>query len=280
MKIICAISLCLIVSQSQGEDMESCLRSLPQVKLVTSYDVTNASCILIHMRQEHPDPLRFWDTKTGWWPTFRGIRDDIFVVGTNLQSRFNVNSYYLEGYARDRVDSVKDELRAGHAQFESDQIDRKRDEDDRREAEKQLATLLVQTKTQTNADQARMIQFYQHFLAFPVRSRFGENVMDMNDGLFLAVEANMTPRITENTESLNRGMAESKKVASGTDTIGSAEWNRVVLHDRKKEFCKPSLPIIQTASSQTGAYCLYLGVCMTSQKVSVNGIPRTPLSSR
>ncbi len=79
-----------------------------------------------------------------------------------------------------------------------------------------------------------MIQFYQHFLAFPVRSRFGENVMDMNDGLFLAVEANMTPRITENTESLNRGMAESKKVASGTDTIGSAEWNRVVLHDREK----------------------------------------------
>src|SRR5258708_7559463 len=164
-KIISMISLCLVALQSDGESLESWLRSLPQVKAVTSYDVTNADCILIHMRQEHPDPLQIRKAKIGSWALLKGVRDDIFAVGTNLQSRFSISSYYPEGYTKNDADSIAAEVKAGRTEFKRDQAAQKQDEDERREAEAELAKLKAATVTHTNAEQMQMMRLYKRILS-------------------------------------------------------------------------------------------------------------------
>jgi hypothetical protein len=230
--------LCLATMSSRAENLGSWLRSLPQVKTVTTYDVTNAGCILIHMRQVHPDPLQLWKTKAEWWPIIKGVRDDIFGVGTNLQSRFGVSSYYPEGYTADDIASVQDQVKTGRTKFEEDRIKRKWDEDERHEAETELAKLEAVTTTQTNAQQMQEMRLCKNTLLFPPMPHYGDNIMDLDDTLLLAIAANMEPRVSEDATAHKQAIEEAERVKDGKDTFGSAEWNRKIMLDREQAILK------------------------------------------
>jgi len=243
-KIISIISLYLVALQSHGESLESWLRSLPQVTNVTSSYVSNENCVLIDVRQIHEDP-RTYVQDSKYLPILGAVRDDIIAIGTNLQARLNLSSYYLEGYTTNSQDAILSSLKYGQGLY----ADTKEREKERREAKTKLDQLEANPTTATNQDTAQEIRFLRKMAGngmpgddHSAFDRYGTGTWSIHpQSLFLAIESGMEPRLTEDAATLARGLAEINKVEVGgviKINVMSPESRQLVMTDREREVLK------------------------------------------
>jgi hypothetical protein len=234
-KVILMFFLCLATVQLRGEDLENWLRSLPQVKNITSYRTTNSDCTLICMRQIHPNPFHSDESKEKYGLLLKSVRDDIFATSTNLQSHLGISSYYVEGYIAGLTNSVNEDIREDRMLFKSDQIQRQQDENERRQAGLELAQLLKQPGSETNAGSAQMMTLLKRILSIPPRSYYGDSIWDIQQTLYLAVASTLNVRVTEDTTAYMQGLKEMEKVKNEEVTImQSDEFQRLVLRNREQ----------------------------------------------
>jgi len=233
------IYLCLIAMQSQGEGLGSWLRSLPQVTNVTCNYVSNENCVLIDVRQIHEDPRTFVQDPTHL-PILGAVRDDIITIGTNLQSRLNLSSYYLEGYTINSRDSILSNLKTGQELYSM----ARRNEEERREAKTMLNQLEADPCTLTNQNALQEIRMLKRLTEnnmlgdnHSTFDRYGTGTWSIHpQSLFLAIESGMEPRLTEDAKTLAHGFAEINKVGGATETnMASPEWNQLVMVNRERE---------------------------------------------
>jgi len=200
-RIISVISLCLVALQSHGESLENWLRSLPQVTNVTCSYVSNDSCVLIHVKQVHKEPI-VRKEDTAYIPLIATVRDDIVAIGTNLQTRLNLSAYYVEGYTAKSGD---------------------------------VPLLLHEQRYLYNLHKT----LAKDGITDPSVDSYGLDTSTITESLYLAVTSGMEPRLTEDAVTLARGFAEISKFqgAWGTNVPSSewAEWHRLVITDREHE---------------------------------------------
>jgi len=103
---------CLFSVHAQTLSITNWLASLPEVGKIESIEVSHPDCTLIYIRQFHYAPEEYSRPKgldeEGFLGLLSRVHSDIFNIGTNIQSRFNLSSYYAEGCTeKDISESLK-----------------------------------------------------------------------------------------------------------------------------------------------------------------------------